>query len=251
MPMRIDILTIFPEMFGPVLSTSIPGRAQQAGLVQVNTVNIRDFTTNKHLKVDDRPFGGGPGMVMGCQPIWDAVKSTEAIDAATPATRILMTPEGIPLHDTLVGRLALEPRLLIIAGRYEGVDERVIEALDPIRISTADVVLSGGEIPAMLLIDAVIRRLPDALGHEASAEEDSFAMTDADGCPLVDCPHYTRPREWAGRQAPEILMSGDHQEVERWRMEQRIARTREFRPDLLDRDAIDRRHRMPRQLNND
>lgn len=240
--MRIDVLTLFPEMFGPVLSASIPGRAQDAGLVEIHAVNIRDYTTSKHAKVDDRPFGGGPGMVMACQPVWDAVMATEAADPR-PATRILLTPEGVPLNDGLVRRLAREPRLLLIAGRYEGLDERVVEALDPLlRISVADVVLSGGEIPAMLLIDAVVRLLPHALGHEASADEDSFAVTDDAGHPLVDCPHYTRPREWAGREVPEVLLSGDHQAIAAWRMRQRRERTARFRPDLCDDRVLALRH---------
>ena len=240
--MRIDVLTLFPEMFGPVLSASIPGRAQEAGLVELHAVNIRDYTTNKHGKVDDRPFGGGPGMVMSCQPVWDAVLATEAKDPR-PAMRILLTPEGVPLNDRLVRELACLPRLLLIAGRYEGVDERVVEALDPLRVSVADVVLSGGEIPAMLLIDAVVRRLPHALGHDASAEEDSFAVTDPEGRPLVDCPQYTRPRVWQDREVPEVLLSGDHQVVDRWRMSRRVERTGRFRPDLLVEAVLRLRHR--------
>lgn len=232
--MRIDVLTLFPEMFPPVLGASITGRAQAAGLVEFNLVNIRDYTENKHSKVDDRPFGGGPGMVMMCQPVWDAVLTAEALDPR-PATRILLTPQGRPLTQAVVADLARRPRLLLIAGHYEGIDERVIEELEPMELSIGDYVLSGGELPAMVLIDAVVRLLPGALGHEESAEQDSFAVTQG-GQKLLDCPHYTRPREWRGREVPEILLSGDHGEVDRWRMEQRRTRTAERRPDLLERN---------------
>lgn len=232
--MRIDVLTLFPEMFPPVLGASITGRAQAAGLVEFNLVNIRDYTENKHSKVDDRPFGGGPGMVMMCQPVWDAVLAAEALDPR-PATRILLTPQGRPLTQAIVADLARRPRLLLIAGHYEGIDERVIEELEPMELSIGDYVLSGGELPAMVLIDAVVRLLPGALGHEESAEQDSFAETQG-GQKLLDCPHYTRPREWRGREVPEILLSGDHGEVDRWRMEQRRTRTAERRPDLLERN---------------
>ncbi len=230
--MRIDVLSLFPEMFAPVLSASIPGRAQAAGLVEFNLVNIRDYTENKHQKVDDRPFGGGPGMVMMCQPVWDAVLATERLDP-TPATRILLSPQGRPLTQDIVAGLATQSRLLLIAGHYEGIDERVIEELQPMELSIGDYVLSGGELPAMVLIDAIVRLLPGALGHEESAEQDSFAVMQG-GQKLLDCPHYTRPREWRGRQVPEILLSGDHGEVDRWRMEQRQKRTAERRPDLLE-----------------
>ncbi len=232
--MRIDVLTLFPEMFPPVLGASITGRAQAAGLVEFNFVNIRDYTENKHSKVDDRPFGGGPGMVMMCQPVWDAVLATEALDPR-PATRILLTPQGRPLTQAIVADLAQRDRLLLIAGHYEGIDERVIEELGPMELSIGDYVLSGGELPAMVLIDAVVRLLPGALGHEQSAEQDSFSAS-LGGRPLLDCPQYTRPRQWRGRSVPDVLLSGDHGEVERWRMEQRRTRTAERRPDLLERN---------------
>ncbi len=231
--MRIDILTIFPEMFPPVLNESITGRAQNAKIVEIHTTNIRDFTKDIHGKVDDRPFGGGPGMVMTCQPIWDAVKHTENEDTRTP-TRILMTPQGKPLTQKLVESLAKKERLLIIAGRYEGIDERVIEKLNPIEISIGDFVLSGGELPAMVLIDAIIRLLPGALGHENSAAEDSFSKREEDqGKRLLDCPHYTRPREWQQKTVPEVLMSGDHGKIAEWRKQQRLQRTKTRRPDIM------------------
>ncbi len=230
--MRIDILTIFPEMFEPALAVSIPGRARDAGLLSWHTTDIRDFTTDKHSKVDDRPFGGGPGMVMKCQPLWDAVRHTEAQDER-PATRILLTPQGRTLTQPLVEELASLPRLLLIAGHYEGIDERVIERLDPMEVSVGDYVLSGGELPAMLLVDAVARLQSGVLGHADSAAEDSFSHKDEQGRPLLDCPHYTRPREWEGMEVPEVLLSGDHPKVDDWRAEQRLTRTKARRPDLL------------------
>jgi tRNA (guanine37-N1)-methyltransferase len=230
--LRIDILTLFPDLFEPVLGESITGRARAAGLVEWHATNIRDFADNKHKKVDDRPFGGGPGMVMMCQPVWDAVVAVEAQDPRV-ATRILLTPQGRPLTQPLVEDLAKRERLLLIAGHYEGLDERVVEELAPIEISVGDFVLSGGEIPALALIDAVVRLLPGALGHEDSAAEDSFMPAGDEGLRLLDCPHYTRPREWNGKPVPEVLMSGDHGKVDRWRLDQKLARTRERRPDLL------------------
>ena len=238
--MRIDIVTTFPEMFGAdapaAMGVSIPGRARQAGLLELHATNIRDFADNKHNKTDDRPFGGGPGMVMMCQPLWDAVIAVEARDPR-PARRILLTPQGTPLTQPLVESLAQQPRLLLIAGHYEGIDERVIERLEPLELSIGDYVLSGGELAAMVLIDAVARLLPGVLGHDASAAQDSFGSQDG-GPRLLDCPHYTRPQVWEGMEAPPVLLSGDHGAVAAWRHEQMLARTRKRRPDLLD-DADD------------
>ncbi len=235
--MRIDILTIFPNMFEPVLAESILGRARNAEIVEIIATNIRDYTDNKHNKVDDRPFGGGPGMVMSCQPIWDAVHDVESNDPR-PAKRILMTPQGRPMTQSIVEDLAREPRLLILAGRYEGVDERVVEQLNPLELSMGDFVLSGGELPALALIDAVVRLLPGALGHEESALQDSFSKRVEDGDQrLLDCPHYTRPRVWNELEVPEILTNGDHAAIAKWRQEQRIQRTMERRPDLWSEES--------------
>ena len=254
--MRIDVLTTFPELFSTdspgVLGVSIPKRVIDAGLLDVHATDIRAYTANKHLKTDDRPFGGGPGMVMMCQPVWDAVQAVESQDL-TPARRILLTPQGVPLTQELVQQLAQQPRLLMIAGHYEGIDERVIEKIDPLEISLGDYVLSGGELGALVLIDAIARLQPGALGHEDSAAEDSFShaqTTNAEGLPiarkileslnipkgarLLDCPHYTRPRVWEGMEIPEVLVSGDHDAVAKWRLEQRLQRTRDRRPDLLE-----------------
>lgn len=235
MALRFDILTTFPEMFAAqapaALGVSIPARARAAGLVEWHATNIRGFTQDKHQKTDDRPFGGGPGMVMMCQPMYDAVMSVEALDPR-PATRILLTPQGVPLKQAMVEELATKPRLLLIAGHYEGLDERVVEKLAPLEISVGDYVLSGGELAAMVLMDAIIRKLPGALGHEDSAEQDSFGVA-ADGKRLLDCPHYTKPREWMGVGVPEILLSGNHAKIAKWRHEQALARTKSRRPDLL------------------
>lgn len=243
--MRFDLVTTFPEMFGAlpgtVLGTSIPARARAAGIVDWHAHDIRTFTNDKHQKTDDRPFGGGPGMVMMAQPVYDCVLAAEASDPR-PATRVVMTPQGERLSQALVEEFARLPRVLIIAGHYEGIDERVLEVLRPREVSIGDYVLSGGELGALVLMDAVIRLLPGALGHEDSAAHDSFSVarsyTGVPGTPrrerievpegtrLLDCPHYTKPREWMGRSVPEVLLSGDHGAIERWRLQQRIERTR-------------------------
>lgn len=250
--MRVDILTTFPEMFAAAapgaMGVSIPARARAAGVVEWHATNIRDFATGVHQKTDDRPFGGGPGMVMMCQPVFDAVAAVEARDQR-PATRVLLTPQGRVLKQSIVEELASKPRLLLIAGHYEGLDERVIRALSPLELSIGDYVLSGGEIAAMVLMDAVIRLLPGVLGHEDSAAEDSFSVARSylggsqtpkrdrvmlpEGTRLLDCPHYTQPREWMGMSVPDVLLSGDHGAIERWRLQQRLERTRERRPEVL------------------
>jgi tRNA (guanine37-N1)-methyltransferase len=256
--MRFDILTTFPELFDPalaggLLNSSIPARARQAGVVEWHSTNIRAFTTDKHQKTDDRPFGGGPGMVMMCQPVWDAVHAVEAQDPR-PATRVLLTPQGRRLDQPLVEELAGKPRLLLIAGHYEGLDERVVRALDPIEVSIGDYVLSGGELGAMVVMDTIIRLLPGVLGDAESAVQDSFSVARSyvggsqtpkrerivlpSGTRLLDCPQYTQPREWMGMSVPDVLLSGDHGAIERWRLEERLRRTADRRPDLLPPDRI-------------
>ncbi len=231
--MRIDILTLFPEMLAPALGLSILGRAAERGLVSYFLHNIRDWSQDKHGKVDDRPFGGEPGMVMRAQPLYDAVMAVEKVDPRPPR-RVLLTPQGERLEQGRVEELAGMPRLLLVAGRYEGVDERVIEALEPLELSVGDYVTSGGEIPALLLIDAVVRLIPGVLGHEDGAAEDSFSRRAPQGQRLLEGPHYTRPRVWNDREVPEVLISGDHEAVRRWRMGMMLDRTRGRRPDLLE-----------------
>lgn len=232
--MRIDVLTLFPEMFPPVLGASIPGRAAAAGLAEYHVHDIRAWSLDRHHKVDDRPFGGGPGMVMMCQPLVDAVEAVERLDSRA-ACRVLLTPQGERLTQPRVEWFAKQPRLLLVAGHYEGIDERAVQELAPLEVSVGDFVVSGGEIPAMMLLDAVVRLLPGVLGHEQSAAEDSFSRRDSEGRALLDCPHYTRPREWRGREVPDVLVGGDHAAIARWRHDQMVERTRERRPDLLER----------------
>jgi tRNA (guanine37-N1)-methyltransferase len=225
MALRIDILTLFPEMFSPVLGTSIPKRAAGKGLVSYHLTNIRDFATDAHKSVDDKPFGGGPGMVMMCQTLFDAVENVEQQDPR-PATRILLSPQGQVMTQSLVEDLSRKERLLLIAGHYEGFDERIIQGLSPMEVSIGDYVLSGGELAAMVVVDAVVRLLPGALGAEHGAADESFA----DG--LLEYPQYTKPREFRGMGVPDVLLSGNHAAIAKWRLEQRKVRTRERRPDL-------------------
>src|SRR5215204_6272571 len=225
MALRIDILTLFPEMFDAVLGTSIPKRVAEKGLVEYKFTNIRDFATDAHKSVDDKPFGGGPGMVMMCQTVFDAVASAEQQDPRD-ATRILLTPQGRPFTQELAEDFARRERLLLIAGHYEGFDERISTGLLPIEVSIGDYVLSGGELAAMVVIDAVVRLLPGALGAEDGAADESFA----DG--LIEHPQYTRPREFRGMSVPDVLLSGNHKAIAQWRLEQRKARTEQRRPDL-------------------
>src|SRR3954464_11624800 len=225
MARRIDILTLFPEMFAPILGTSIPKRAAEKGLVEYRLTNVRDFATDGHKSVDDKPFGGGHGMVMLCQTLFDAVDFAEKQDPR-PATRILLSPQGRVFDQKLAEELSRKERLLLIAGHYEGFDERIIDGLSPMELSIGDYVLSGGEVAAMVLIDAIVRLLPGALGAETGAADESFA----DG--LLEYPQYTRPRDFRGRSVPDILLSGNHAAIAKWRQEQREMRTQDRRPDL-------------------
>ena len=236
--MRIDILTLFPEMLKETFATSIVKRALDNGHVEIHVHDIRTWANNKHRKVDDRPFGGGPGMVMMCQPLHDAVREVERQLNGSPV-RIHFTPQGEVLKQERVEQLACEKHLLLIAGHYEGIDERVIETLDPLELSIGDYVLSGGEIPALLLVDAVVRLLPGVLGHVDSADQDSFSQRRSDGKRILDCPHYTRPRVWNEKEVPEVLLKGDHSAVDKWRKEQMVSRTKSRRPDLLDNEEVD------------
>ncbi len=226
--MRIDILTLFPEMFGAVLETSIVGRAVAAGIVEVKLTNVRDFATDSYRKVDDAPYGGGPGMVMMCRPAFDAVEAVRA-EAEPPGIVAMLTPQGRRLDQEMVAELAGAERLILLAGHYEGFDERIREALADVEISIGDFVLSGGEIPAMAVVDAVVRLLPGALGEPESITEESFSMG------LLEYPQYTRPREFRGMSVPEVLLNGDHAKIAAWRAEQSTERTKQRRPDLWEK----------------
>lgn len=232
MALRIDILTLFPEMFAPILGTSIPKRAAEKGLVEYHLTNLRDFATDAHLSVDDRPFGGGPGMVLMCQTAFDAVEAIEQKDPR-PATRVILTPQGRVFDQRLAEELAGKERLLLIAGHYEGFDERIIEGMKPLEVSVGDYVLSGGELPAMVLIDAVVRLQAGALGHEQGAEDESFSAAEG----LLEHPQYTRPRDFRGMAVPDVLLGGNHPAIAAWRLEQRRLRTQQRRPDLWQKYA--------------
>ena len=224
--MRFDVLTLFPGMFVGPLDESILRRARDAGLIEVALHDLRQWATDRHRTVDDYPFGGGAGMVMKPEPLFAAVEAVQPLAEPT-AKVVLMTPQGRRLDRALVAELAEEPRLLILCGRYEGVDERVRAHLVDIEVSIGDVVISGGELPAMLLIDAVSRVIPGVLGGEESLSEESFEGG------LLEYPQWTRPAEFRGWAVPDVLLSGHHAEVAKWRRRQRLLRTRARRPDLL------------------
>ena len=223
--MRIDILTIFPGIFESPLRESLLGKAIAAGLLDVRVHDIREHASGRHRQVDDEPYGGGPGMVMKPEPIFAAV------EALGPGERriILLSPAGRRLDQALVRELAAEPWLVLICGRYEGVDERVVEGLPAEELSIGDYVLSGGELPALVVVEAVARLVPGVIGREESHERDSFGPEG-----LLDHPHYTRPAEFRGMRVPEVLLSGNHAEIERWRREAALEKTRRNRPDLLE-----------------
>jgi tRNA (guanine37-N1)-methyltransferase len=222
--MRIDVVTIFPAIVEPPLRESLLGRAIETGLLEVHVHDLRDFTADRHRQVDDEPFGGGPGMVMKPEPIVAAVESLGPDRGRT----LLLSPAGRRLDQALVRQLAREPRLVLVCGRYEGVDERVVELVGAEEVSIGDYVVSGGELPALVLIEAVTRLVPGVIGREASHELDSFGE---DG--ILDHPHYTRPRTFRGLEVPDMLVSGDHGAVERWRRDAALEKTRRNRPDLL------------------
>ncbi|MFC3606671.1 tRNA (guanosine(37)-N1)-methyltransferase TrmD [Stutzerimonas tarimensis] len=229
--MRIEVITLFPGMFAAISEHGITSRAVKQNLLQVNCLNPRTWTEDRHQTVDDRPFGGGPGMVMKIKPLEGALAAARQA-AGDEAKVIYLSPQGRPLNQQGVRELAKEAALILIAGRYEGIDERFIETHVDEEWSIGDYVLSGGELPAMVLIDAVTRLLPGALGHADSAEEDSFS----DG--LLDCPHYTRPEVYEGKRVPDVLLSGNHEHIRRWRLMQSLGRTWERRADLLDSRSL-------------
>lgn len=232
--LEFDVLTLFPEILRGALEESILGRAREKGLVHVNLVQIRDYAFNKHRSVDDLPYGGGPGMVMRCEPLYEAWTAARDRNPALPVRTVLLSPGGQPLRQPLLERWASQipekARFILICGRYEGVDERFVEECVDEQVSLGDFVLSGGEIPALALIDGLMRLLPGALGNEASASGESFSSA-ADG--LLEFPQYTRPPEFRGRKVPDILLSGDHAKIHQWRRSMSLERTRARRPDLL------------------
>ena len=223
--MKIDILTLFPEMFEP-MNASIMGRAKEKNIYELNLINIRDFSLDKHKKTDDYVFGGGDGMLMTPQPLYDAIMSVKTNDSHV----VYMSPKGSVLNQTKVQEIAKNyNHLIIVCGHYEGIDERIIDLCIDEQISIGDYVLTGGELPAMVLTDAILIYIPNVLHNDTSVVDESFS----DG--LLEHPQYTRPREFMGLEVPEVLISGNHKEIEKWKIEQKILETKKYRPDLLDK----------------
>lgn len=221
--MRIDVLTLFPEMFDS-LKSSIIGKALEKNLFEFNTIDIREFSTNKHKKVDDYTFGGGDGMVMACQPLYDAIMSVKTENSHV----IYLSPKGSVLKQTKVKELSSYEHLILVCGHYEGIDERIIELCIDEMISIGDYVLTGGEIPAMVVVDSVARYIPNVLGNSNSTEDESFSSN------LLEYPQYTRPYEFMGLKVPDVLISGNHAEIKKWRDEQKVLETKKYRPDLFE-----------------
>ena len=227
--MRIDVLTLFPEMFASPLGFSIVKRAQQRGLVQIALSNIRDFAADSYKKVDDKPYGGGAGMVLMCRPVLECLDNVKKQDPQNGRI-IMLTPQGRKLDQPLAEELSKEQRLILISGHYEGFDERIRIASGAEEVSIGDYVLSGGELAAMVIIDAVVRLLPGALGDEDSAANDSFSTG------LLEYPQYTRPEDFNGMKVPPVLLGGNHKEIDKWRKQQAIEKTKKQRPDLLEQN---------------
>ncbi|WP_417383410.1 tRNA (guanosine(37)-N1)-methyltransferase TrmD [Gimesia sp.] len=225
--MRFDILTLFPELFDSYLEQGLLKRAIQNQLVEIQRWNFRDWATDKHASVDDRPYGGGPGMLIGCDTVFQCVEHVREV-VPEPGKLIMLTPQGRTLNQSLAQELSNERQLTLLCGRYEGFDERIRIGLEPMEISAGDFITNGGEVPAMLIIETVIRLIPGVLGDESSAKYDSFSESG-----LLEYPQYTRPQNFRGMEVPEVLLSGNHQEIARWRHEQSVLRTRERRSDLL------------------
>ncbi|WP_027948122.1 tRNA (guanosine(37)-N1)-methyltransferase TrmD [Litchfieldella anticariensis] len=239
--MWIGVVSLFPEMFDAIAQHGVTGRAVKQGVLELEFWNPRDYAKDKHRTVDDRPYGGGPGMLMKVETLRGAIADARVraeVVTGRPAKVIYLSPQGRPLDQRGVQELASADPLVVVAGRYEGIDERVVESDIDEEWSIGDYVLSGGELPAMVLIDAVARLVPGVLGHQDSAVEDSFN----DG--LLDCPHYTRPEEFEGRSVPEVLLSGNHAAIKRWRLKQSLGRTWLRRPDLLENRALSREQQV-------
>ncbi|MDD6619761.1 MAG: tRNA (guanosine(37)-N1)-methyltransferase TrmD [Eubacteriales bacterium] len=234
--MRIDILTLFPDMCNAVLNESIIGRARKAGKVEINCIDIRDYTLDKHRRVDDKPYGGGMGMVMAPQPIYDCFQSL-CNESGDKPHLIYLTPQGKTLTQERVKELSRLEHIALLCGHYEGIDERVIEELQPEEISVGDYVLTGGELPALILADSVSRMLPGVLSDDECFEEESHFNS------LLEYPQYTHPAEWNGREVPEVLLSGHHANVEKWRREKSLERTLKRRPDMLEKAELTKKDR--------
>jgi tRNA (guanine37-N1)-methyltransferase len=230
--MRIEIITTFPQMVESVVSESILGRARKKGIVEIDAIDLRDFTEDRHRTTDDEPYGGGPGMVMKCEPVFKAVEALKSRSVVGKSRVILMTPQGRRFDQKIAEELALESHLILICGHYEGVDERIREHLVDDEISIGDYVLTGGEIPALVVTDSVVRLVPGALGDESSPETESFSSG------LLEYPQYTRPAEYRGYKAPEALLSGNHAEIAKWRRKTALERTLKKRPDLLEKAPL-------------
>jgi len=226
--MRIEILTTLPQVIEAYVGESILGRARRKGIVEVEAVNLRDFAEDRHRTTDDAPFGGGPGMVMKCEPVFKAVEALKARRMGAQPRIVLMTPQGRRFDQKMAEELAAENYVIILCGRYEGVDERIRQHLVTDEVSIGDYVLTGGELAALVVTDAVVRLVPGVLGDETSPEFETFSSG------LLEYPHYTRPADFRGHEVPEVLLSGNHARIEKWRREQALTRTLERRPDLLE-----------------
>jgi len=254
--MQFEVFTLLPEVFPSYLETSILKRARERGLITVNVHNIRDYTHDKHHTTDDQPYGGGGGMVMKPEPVFEAIETVlgPASPPSTPEAEsnipiILLTPQGRVFNQSIAKELSQYKKIALLCGRYEGIDERIRENLVTDQISIGDYVLTGGEIPALILIDAVSRLLPDVLGDPTGAEDDSHAMG------LLEYPHYTRPPEFRGSKVPDVLLSGDHKKIDKWRREQALLRTYQKRPDMLEKAELTKEDKkfvegLKRALNN-
>ncbi|MFP6620267.1 MAG: tRNA (guanosine(37)-N1)-methyltransferase TrmD [Pirellulaceae bacterium] len=232
--MRFDVLTLFPEMFSGYLEQSLLGKAIERGCLDVHVHDMRNWSTDPHHKVDDRPYGGGPGMVLQVGPVVECVEAVSQL-ADEPVEVVLLTPQGKPLNQVVVEELSEVPRLILICGRYEGFDQRIIDILQPTELSIGDYILNGGEVAAMVLVDAVMRLIPGVLGDASSNVDDSFSS----GNRLLEFPQYTRPREYRGHGVPEVLLSGDHAAIADWRSKQKVDRTRQRRSDLLSNEQAE------------
>ena len=229
--MRLDVLTLFPDMFPGYLGQSILNKAIERGLVEIHVHNMRDWATGKHKKIDDEPYGGGPGMVLMVDPVVNCVRDVQKM-AADPGQVIMLTPQGRRLNQPFVEELAVKPRMIVLCGRYEGFDQRVFDILNPIELSIGDYILNGGEVASMVLIDSLVRMVPGVLGDELSNWDDSFSR----GNRLLEHPQYTRPRDFEGHEVPEVLLSGNHPAIAAWRKQKSLENTKLKRSDLLDSD---------------